>query len=160
MPVTTTASPSSSADRLQRYFSRELLAKILPLLVLEQFAWKEPLPARVGGKTMRFTRFAAPSTADIQTLTEGTPMAISAHKQLSSEYVDVDLAQYGQVISISDIATSVELFNLLEQATLQQAQDAALHCDTIVRNELKIHTGTSGGEGVRGGICWRFGGRG
>ena len=145
MPVTTTASPSSSADRLQRYFSRELLAKILPLLVLEQFAWKEPLPARVGGKTMRFTRFAAPSTADIQTLTEGTPMAISAHKQLSSEYVDVDLAQYGQVISISDIATSVELFNLLEQATLQQAQDAALHCDTIVRNELKIHTGTSGG---------------
>jgi N4-gp56 family major capsid protein len=144
MPVTTTASPSSSADRLQRYFSRDLLTKILPLLVLEQFAWKEALPQRVGGKTMRFTRFSAPSTSDIQSLTEGTPIATSAHKQLSSEYVDVDLTQYGQVISLSDIATSVDLFNLLEQATLQQAQDAALHCDTIVRNELKIHTGTSG----------------
>lgn len=144
MPVTTTASPSSSADRLQRYFSKDLLAKILPVLVLEQFAWKEGLPAKVGAKTMRFTRFSAPSTADVQTLTEGTPMATSAHKQLASEYVDVDLTQYGQVISIADIANTVDLFNLLEQATMQQAQDAALHCDTIVRNELKVHTGTSG----------------
>lgn len=144
MPVTTTASPASSADRLQRYFSRSLLEKILPVLVLEQFAWKEGLPTRAGSKTMRFTRFSAPSTSDVQTLTEGTPMATSAHKQLASEYVDVDLTQYGQVISIADIANDVDLFNLLEQATLQQAQDAALHCDTIVRNELKIHTGTVG----------------
>jgi N4-gp56 family major capsid protein len=144
MPITTTASPSSSADRLQRFFSRTLLEKITPVLVLEQFAWKEGLPKRAGAKTMRFTRFTAPSTADIQSLTEGTPMATSAHKQLSSEYVDVDLSQFGQVISISDIADSVDLFNLLEQATVQQAQDAALHCDTIVRNELKVHTGTVG----------------
>ena len=163
--ITTTTAPASSTNRLQSYFSRQLLEKITPLLVFEQFAAKSDLPKNSGAKTVRFFRFKPPQADNIQTLhdpaagtnNEGVPIDPSNYRQLDSESIDVPLAQYGQVIGLSDVATQVDLFNLVEQAVQTNGEDAALHCDTLIRNELsKDYSGASGAKtyiyaGVSGG---------
>lgn len=135
MAGTTTTTTLSSAY-LTNYLSKDLLAKLLPALVLAPFGTKHKLPKNAGAKSMTMFRFSAPSTADVQTLAEGTPMSSSAYKQLALESVTVALAQYGQVIEITDILDATSLFHVLEQANTQNAQDAALHCDTVIRNKL------------------------
>jgi len=150
MPGTTKTSTTGVVDSYyDEYFSKDLLDKIIPLLVLGQFGMKNPLPRNAGAKTIRMFRFGDPSTADVQSLTEGTPMSSTAYKQLSMSYKEATLAQYGQVISITDILSATSLFNMLEQANLQNAQDAALHCDTIIRNVL-ADSAASGGSHTTG----------
>lgn len=131
-------------DSIQRHYSKELLDRILPSLTYAEFALKSPLPSKAGSKTMRMFRFDAPSTAGIATPTEGTPRASNTYRQLALEYVDVDLAQHVQTIAITDIADAVSLFDLVGQANLQNAEDAALHCDTLTQYELAQTSGTSG----------------
>ena len=133
--LTTTAGTGANdiSVAMQRYFSRELLKTIEKTVVLDQFAMKQPLPEKSGGKTMRFFRYEEGDSANVSTLTEGTaPTA----KALQIEYVDVDLTQYGQVLAISDLADATALFNNIEQATKRIGRDAALHLDSIVRTEL------------------------
>jgi N4-gp56 family major capsid protein len=126
---------SGISTQFQRYFSKELLDYIVESLQLVQFAQKAPLPAKSGSKTIRWFRFDEPSTGAIETLsTEGTKP--SGERALSLENVDADLVQYGQVISITDILQLTELFSHVEQAVKVTGQDAALHADQIVRNEL------------------------
>tara|TARA_R100000808_G_scaffold14671_2_gene34508 strand:+ start:5159 stop:6139 length:981 start_codon:yes stop_codon:yes gene_type:complete len=132
--VATTTSGISS--QFQRYFSKELLDYITQQLQLVQLAQKAPLPEKSGSKTIRWHRFDEPSTSSIQTLTEGTAISSSDYRTMSLESVDADLVQYGQVISITDVLRATELFNHLEQAVKVTGQDAALHADSIVRNEL------------------------
>jgi N4-gp56 family major capsid protein len=50
--------------------------------------------------------------------------------------VSVSLSQYGQIVGISDLLSAVELFNHMEQATVQNGQDAALKVDEILRDKL------------------------
>jgi N4-gp56 family major capsid protein len=52
-----------------------------------------------------------------------------------------------QTISITDVADATNLFNLVEQANLQNAEDAALHCDTLTLYELIPNTGSGAGTG-------------
>ena len=142
--ITTTSSPASSANRLQTYFSRTLLKRIEPELIFAQFGMKSPLPTKAGAKTIRFFKFQKPSTAGVQTLTEGTPIDSSNFKQLDSTYIDVALGQYGQVIATTDIVNNVDLFNLIEQSIQTNSLDNALHVDTIVRNELTFDYSSAG----------------
>lgn len=135
---------SQLTNSIQTLYSKQLLDRILPALVYAEYALRSPLPQKAGGNSMRMFRFAAPSTADISTPTEGTPKASSTYKQLSLEYVDATLAQYIQTISITDIADAVTLFDLVGQANMQNAEDAALHCDTLTQYELVTSSGTSG----------------
>ena len=129
----TTVGPEST---LQDYFSKKLLEQTLKTIVLDQFAFKAPLPAKAGHKAVRFFRYPESATTDVATLTEGTPITTGASKQLSMETVDVALAQYGQIVTISDLLSNVELFNTMEQATVQNGQDAALKVDELLRNIL------------------------
>lgn len=131
-------------DSLQRHFSKELLDRMIPNLVYSGFALRAPLPKKGGSKTIRLFRFDTPATTDIGTPTEGTPRAANTYRQLGLEYVDADLVQYVQTIQITDIAEATSMFNLIEQANMQNAEDAALHADTIVQNEINVHTGTVG----------------
>jgi len=133
MATTTT---STVSDQFRNYFSKELLKKILPQLQLQAFAKKANLPERTGSKAISFFRFNEPSTTTIvATSTEGTTPS-SSEKQLALTKIDATLVQYVQTIAISDILTATELFNHVEEAVRQQGEDAALHCDTIIRAEL------------------------
>ena len=135
--LTTTGDPAQGPQStLQSYFDKKLLEQTLKTIVLDQFAFKAPLPGKAGAKTIRFFRYPESATTDVATLTEGTAIATGASKQLSMETVDVTLAQYGQIVTISDLLSAVELFNTMEQATVQNGQDAALKVDELLRNIL------------------------
>ena len=137
----TTLTPTGSStvgplSTLQQYFDKKLLEQTLKTIVLDQFAFKAPLPGKAGAKTIRFFRYPESATTDVAALTEGTAIGTAASKQLSMETVDVTLAQYGQIVTISDLLSAVELFNTMEQATVQNGQDAALKVDELLRNIL------------------------
>tara|TARA_R110002012_G_scaffold94226_1_gene228158 strand:- start:139 stop:1116 length:978 start_codon:yes stop_codon:yes gene_type:complete len=134
--TTTGSSTAGPQSTLQQYFDKKLLEQTLKTIVLDQFAFKAPLPGKAGAKTIRFFRYPESATTDVATLTEGTAIATGASKQLSMETVDVSLAQYGQIVTISDLLSAVELFNTMEQATVQNGQDAALKVDELLRNIL------------------------
>lgn len=121
------------SQAMQDYFSRELLDTIEKTVVLDQFAMKSPLPAKGGGRNMTFFRYLEGNSSNVTQLTEGTTPTTKA---LELEKVEVDLQQYGQVLSISDIADATALFNNIEQATLRIGRDSALHLDSIIRTEL------------------------
>mgnify|MGYP003110660691 FL=1 len=127
---------SGISDSLQTYFDKKLLEQTLKNIVLDQFAYKAPLPSKIGSKDVKFFRYPESATTDVESLTEGEAMATSKYKQLSLETKSVTLSQYGQIVGISDLLSAVELFNHMEQATVQNGQDAALKVDEILRDKL------------------------
>ena len=161
--ITDTASTGIS-NSLQAYFSKELLKQIVQNIVLEQFAKKQALPEKAGKNSVRFFRYVEPNTTDIKSLSEGdghtsnTAWAKGAYKEMTLEYVDVTLSQYGQVIGISDLLTAQELFNHLEQATTVNGQDAALHLDTKIAYTLGDDTSITGGTSITSNKISRFAG--
>ena len=139
--ITDTSSTGISSS-LQAYFSKELLKQITQNLVLDQFAKRQALPEKAGKNSVTFFRYVEPDTTGIKALSEGdghtggTLWAKGAYKEMTLDSVAVTLSQYGQVIGISDLLTAQALFNHLEQATVVNGQDAALHLDTKILDEL------------------------
>ena len=139
MAITATTSGSGSTGiqaSIQTYFDKKLLEQTLKNIVLDQFAYKADLPAKRGHKDVKFFRYPEAAITDVDTITEGTLRVASDYKQLSLETVSTTLAQYGQVIGITDLLSAVELFNHLEQATITNGQDAALKVDDILKKKL------------------------
>ena len=164
MAVTTQAA-TGITNSLQEYFSKQLLHQITQNLVLDQFAYRQALPEKAGKKSVRFFRYVEPSTGDIESLTEGdndTFAATSAgrarYKTLTLGYVDATLSSYGQVVGLSDILQATELFNHMEQATIVNGQDAALHLDTKISYTLGDDTSITGGTTITANKINRFAG--
>jgi len=164
--ITDTAS-TGITNSLQAFFSKELLKQIVQNIVLEQFAKKQALPEKAGKNSVRFFRYVEPATSDIKDLAQGdgwdnsgtaTAWGKTAYKEMTLEYVDVTLSQYGQVIGISDLLTAQELFNHLEQATTVNGQDAALHLDTKIAYTLGDDTSITGGTSITSNKISRFAG--
>lgn len=133
---TTNSGANDVSSSLQTYFDKKLLEQTLKNIVLDQFAYKAPLPSKIGSKDVKFFRYPESDTTDIDALTEGTAPAAADYKRLELESVSCTLTQYGQVVGITDLLSAVELFNHMEQATIQNGQDAALKVDEILRNKL------------------------
>ena len=164
MAVTTQAA-TGITNSLQEYFSKQLLHQITQNLVLDQFAHRQALPEKAGKKSVRFFRYVEPSTGDIESLTEGdndTFAATSAgrgrYKTLTLGYVDATLSSYGQVVGLSDILQATELFNHMEQATIVNGQDAALHLDGKISYTLGDDTTITGGTTITTNKISRFAG--
>lgn len=134
MPGINTSSTLSS--QYQTYFSKELLSYAKQALILDQFAKKVPLPNKHGNKQITMFRFGPPISSSIAALGEGTAISSANYRSLALSSITKTLAQYGQVIGLTDILTASGLFNALEQASKSTAEDAALHFDTITRNVL------------------------
>ncbi len=132
----TLSTTSGITDQIQRYLDKKLLTQTLKSIVLDQFAYKAPLPGKAGHKTIKFFRYPEPSTTDVLGVTEGTLRTLDQSKQLSLTTVDVSLAQFGQTVTISDLLSATELFSTMEQATVQNGQDAALKVDSELRDVL------------------------
>ncbi len=136
MAGTTLSTTSGISDQIQRYLDKKLLTQTIQNIVLDQFAYKAPLPGKAGHKTIKFFRYPESSITDVQAMTEGTLVTVGNSKQLSLTTVDVSLAQYGQTVTISDLLSATELFSTMEQATVQNGQDAALKVDSELRDIL------------------------
>lgn len=138
MPVTQASTLSS---QFQTYFSKRLLTQVKQQTILDQFARKEPVPKNAGAlgnaQKLRVQRYGPPSISGVQTVaTEGSPVAAANYRQLSLISLEKGVAQYQQVIGLTDILQMTALFNTLDQAQKTQAADIALWVDTVMRNVL------------------------
>jgi len=147
MPVTTS---TTLTNQFQNYFSKELLSIVQQETILDQFSMKATIPKNNGNKAITMFRFGAPSIADVQTIsTEGTAIASGSYRALSLNKLEKGLAQYGQVIGLTDILRATDLFNSLQQATKTSGLDMALWVDSVIRNTL-IGSNLSVSSGVMG----------
>ena len=147
MPVTTS---TTLTNQFQNYFSKELLSIVQQETILDQFSMKATIPKNNGNKAISMFRFGAPSIAGVQTIsTEGTAIASGSYRALSLNKLDKPLAQYGQVIGLTDILRATDLFNSLQQATKTSGLDMALWVDSVIRNAL-IGSNLSVSSGVMG----------
>jgi N4-gp56 family major capsid protein len=159
MPVTTSTTLTS---QFQNYFSKELLSIVQQETILDQFAMKAPIPKNNGNRAISMFRFGAPSIGSVQTLAaptayanEGVPISSANYRQLALNSLSKSLAQYGQVIGLTDILRATDLFNSLQQATKTSGLDMALWVDSVIRNTLigsnLTTSGSSIGSAAEGG---------
>jgi len=144
-----TPAPADFANRLQTFFDKDLKEALKFQLVLATYASKQSYPAH--GDSIRFFRprkantdgllglsaaeSAGPLRAGVATtLTEGTtPTRMT---DVGVGYVDVQLKQRGAIASHSDIASALDLFNLVKLQSKSLGEDAALGLDGICRQAL------------------------
>jgi N4-gp56 family major capsid protein len=152
MPVTTS---TTLTNQFQNYFSKELLSIVQQETILDQFGMKAPIPKNNGNKAISMFRFGAPSISGVQSLAEGTAIASANYRALALNKLDKSLAQYGQVIGLTDILRATDLFNSLQQATKTSGLDMALWVDSVIRNTLigsnLTASGSSIGSAAEGG---------
>lgn len=142
MATVKTNNPASINNQYQTYFSKQLLDYAVQALRKAEFGQTAPLPKNAGAQSIRFFRFGAPSAASVQDLTEGSAISESNYRELTLENVDATLSQIGQVIAVTDVLNATSLLNIMSQAVKTNGEDAALKCDTIVRDEL-VNNGDS-----------------
>jgi N4-gp56 family major capsid protein len=152
MPVTTSTTLTS---QFQNYFSKELLSIVQQETILDQFSMKAPIPKNNGNKAISMFRFGPPSISGVQSLGEGTAIASANYRALALNSLSKSLAQYGQVIGLTDILRATDLFNSLQQATKTSGLDMALWVDSVIRNTLigsnLTASGSSIGSAAEGG---------
>jgi N4-gp56 family major capsid protein len=148
-------SSSTLTSQFQNFFSKELLSIVQQETILDQFSMKAPIPKNNGNKAITMFRFGAPSVADVKTLTEGTAIGSANYRALVLNSLSKSLAQYGQVIGLTDILRATDLFNSLQQATKTSGMDMALWVDSVIRNTLigsnLTASGSSIGSAAEGG---------
>ena len=106
MPVTTSTTLTS---QFQNYFSKELLSIVQQETILDQFAMKAPIPRNNGNKAISMFRFGAPSVSGVQTISsEGTAISSANYRALALNSLSKSLAQYGQVIGLTDILRATD----------------------------------------------------
>ena len=150
MPVTTSTTLTS---QFQNYFSKELLSIVQQETILDQFAMKAPIPKNNGNKAITMFRFGAPSISGVKPITsEGTPISSANYRALSLNSLSKSLAQYGQVIGLTDILRATDLFNSMQQATKTSGLDMALWVDSVIRNTLVGSNLDASGSSIGTGI--------
>ena len=124
MAINTTTSLS---NQIQRLYSKQLLQHAENTLVLNQFAKKASLPKHMGAKTIRFFRRVTAASANVSTLTEGTPLA--TYTDLTYTAVEVDLVQLGELARFTDILGWTALLDVMEDGIQLLGEDCALKAD-------------------------------
>lgn len=136
-------------SQFQNFFSKELLSIVQQETILDQFSMKAPIPKNNGNKAITMFRFGAPSVANVQTISsEGTAISSGNYRSLVLNSLSKSLAQYGQVIGLTDILRATDLFNSLQQATKTSGLDMALWVDSVIRNTLIGSNLTASGSSI------------
>jgi N4-gp56 family major capsid protein len=126
MAINTTTSIS---NQYQNYFSKQLLDHAVHNLNLNDYAKMADLPRGMGAKAISFFRPVTAASANVQSLTEGTP--ISTFTDLTYTKVDVTLAQIGEAMSFTDILSWTSLLNVMKDGVVLLGEDCALKADDL-----------------------------
>lgn len=120
--------------RISEVFNKNFLKHAVDRLVLAELCETFDLPKQAGSMTMRFFRRGEANVDNVRALTEGTPLTDYTHGTL--EIVEATLAQYGDAGKISDTRIASDLIKQLSLETERMGEEAALHLDTLIRDEM------------------------
>jgi N4-gp56 family major capsid protein len=123
------------SPRTAIYAQKEFLRRALPFLILEKFGQGRPVPSN-SSKVTKFRRYEALDPTPNQ-LSEGvTPTA----KKLVATDVTATLAQYGDLVTISDVVIDTHEDPVLNEAVTVLGEQAAQMIETVRFNVLVAGT--------------------
>lgn len=132
-PIYGAVSTTDKASEYRIYFQKKLLEHQVNELQLYQFCFKATIPKGEGSKTMRLFRAPPADTANVITLTEGTPPTQAPYK-LIFEFVTRTLQQYGGYAQVTDVVSETEFLNTGDALMEKFGEEAALWCDGLIRD--------------------------
>jgi N4-gp56 family major capsid protein len=129
---------------MKTFYDRTLLERALPNLVFVKHGQKKPIP-KGNGKTIEFRKFGglAPATTP---LTEGAPPTA---KDLSVTAITATVAQYGEVVSVTDVLDETALDPVITETVEILGEQSGETLDRVTRNIL---LGTTSVYNVGGGV--------
>ena len=130
-------------DDTQAFYNRVLLVRALPNLLHHLFGITKPLPTKSTRK-MTFRRFNALAVATTA-LTEGTTPAGSS---LAKTDVTVTISQYGDYITVSDVASWASRDSVLTEAAEVLGEQAGQSIDQVYRDVLVAGTAVTYSNGT------------
>lgn len=143
---TNVTTDSGLSVEMKTFYEKQLIRFAQPNLVHEQICEKKPLPANKG-KIIEF-RYFDPLPKALTPLTEGvTPSG----RKLTVHNLTAEIAQYGDYVEISDIASLTTIDPLLTETVTLQGQQAGKTRDTVIRNYLQGGTNVFFAPKVSGG---------
>jgi len=116
----TNTTTSSLNNLLLSWFSRKIIATLVPKTPLIEFAQRDELPLRTGTQATfnGWNRIVGASV----TLTEGTANSLVS---LSSRKVNATISGYGRGVKLTDLATMTTIFDAVNGAMERLADSAA-----------------------------------
>lgn len=136
---------SGNADISQRtnvYAAQEMLAHAMPVMVLEKMAMAKPMPKNKS-QTIKFRRPKTLTAATVP-LTEGvTPSSTS----FGYEDVEATLAQYGDVITVTDVIEDTHEDPVLNDASQQCGENIGRTIEALTYGVVKAGTNVFYGNG-------------
>ncbi len=131
--------------RTSGYFSRELLKRAQPLLLLNRFGQPKPLPKNVG-KIIKFRGYL-PLDTDAKVLIEGVTPSAS-----QPEYRDIEtsIQQYGDYIEITDVLQDTHEDPLISEFSDILGEQSAIMLEKVTHGVLLggtnvLFAGSTGG---------------
>lgn len=134
--VTTAATDGNDlSPTMKTFYNTQLLENARPRLFFEQFGKDQALPKN-GGNKVEFRKVDTFAAA-LNPLTEGvTP---DGHK-LNMSKLETPIEQYGDYVTLSDRLELEAVDPIVAAATEENAAQAALTLDTLIRNQLLTGT--------------------
>jgi N4-gp56 family major capsid protein len=135
------ANPASLGSYFQPVLNKQLIERISDTLKLNELAQQVDLPKNLGAKSVKFFQFdVVPDATKVQTLSEGVAPSSSTYRELGLNTVSVELTQYGEILTVSDLLSATSLLDVLKEGVKVLGQDAAQKADNLSRDA--IVTGT------------------
>lgn len=137
-----------------------MLKRALPLLVFEKFGQTYPLPTN-STQTAKFRRYFLSGATGAAGSGSGefyTPLALTPlvegvtpeGRSLANQDYTVQLAQYGDYVTITDVVNDTHPDNILAEATDLLGENAAETVETLRYNVLKAGTNVAYANNVAG----------
>jgi N4-gp56 family major capsid protein len=140
------------SPRTAAYVVKDLLTRAMPYMVLEKFGQAYPIPTN-NTQTAKFRRYflqGATGAAGDGDPTKAfyTPLALTPlvegvtpqGNRLASVDYTVQLSQYGDYVTISDVVMDTHEDPIMREATTIMAEQAAMTIETVRFNILKAGT--------------------
>ncbi len=138
------------SPRTAAYVIKDLLTRAMPYMVIEKFGQNYPIPTN-NTKTAKFRRYflqGATGTAGSGSGNYFVPLALTplvegvtpAGNRLATQDYTVQLNQYGDYVTITDVVMDTHEDPVLREATGIMAEQAAMTMETIRFNILKAGT--------------------
>jgi N4-gp56 family major capsid protein len=134
MALMTLSTSGLSSAQMAFVFSKKLLDYARQRLVMNQFGDDVTFQKNQGSKVIRWLRPDAGDRSQVQTLSEGVPLA--TYREIAYTAVEATLVQYGELSKFSDQLTLIELYPTLRQSIDTLGEDSAQHADFIVMTEV------------------------
>ena len=122
-----TTTYSGLSQRTNAYAAKEMLAHAEPILCLSKFGMTKPMPKNKAN-VVKFRR-PVPLAVATTPLTEGTPPTAKA---LSYEDVTVTLAQFGDIVEITDVVNDLAEDPVLKDSAQMCGEQAGETIETLM----------------------------